>query len=214
MLLSSGDCDPFFARWLLGEAVKAAGQACSSATAIERVVVSPGWFVTWNQKISLSISLTVYKYISKSSWYRFPGNISAAGMVPCSWSVPWCSCCFSGNWQPTLGAASSAGNNSVWFLFVSRDNTPLMGCSRGEGASFVWQCGHGRWLIGHDKPRGQWGEKGDLQGLAACISHTTEKMYFKDVINFSALPWIYHSVMKKEDILIEVFPRMMWSPLY
>lgn len=56
---------------------------------------------------------------------------------------------------------------------------PLMGCGAGEGASFVWQCGHGRWLIGHDKPRGNGGEKGDLQGLEACIPHTTEKMYFK-----------------------------------
>lgn len=45
---------------------------------------------------------------------------------------------------------------------------PLMGCGAGEGASFVWQCGHGRWLIGHDKPRGQWGRKrrsAEISGL-------------------------------------------------
>lgn len=42
---------------------------------------------------------------------------------------------------------------------------PLMGCGAGEGASFVWQCRHGRWLIGHDKPRGQWGRKRRSAGI-------------------------------------------------
>lgn len=42
---------------------------------------------------------------------------------------------------------------------------PLMGCSEGERASFVWQCRHGRWLIGHDKPQGQWGRKRRSAGI-------------------------------------------------
>lgn len=41
----------------------------------------------------------------------------------------------------------------------------LMGFGGGEQAPFVWQCRHGRWLIGHDKPRGQWGRKRRSAGI-------------------------------------------------
>lgn len=145
MLLSSGDCDPFFARWLLGEAVKAAGQACSSATK-GQWLARAGLLPVIRKYLSLSLCV----YISKSALYGFPSNTGAAGMVPGSWSGPWCPRCFSGNWQPTLGAASSAGNNSVWFLFVSRDNSPADGLRRRRGgflcvAVRAWQMANWTW---------------------------------------------------------------------
>lgn len=55
---------------------------------------------------------------------------------------------------------------------------PLMGCVAGEGASFVCQCGHGRWLIGHDKARGQWGRKRRSAGIKRLVSPTLRKNVF------------------------------------
>jgi len=63
----------------------------------------------------------------------------------------------------------AAGDNGVC-LSVSQDNGLLLGCGE-ESGRFVWQGRHGRWLIGHDKPRGNEEEKGGLPGLSACISH-------------------------------------------
>lgn len=71
---------------------------------------------------SENIYLSLYMYISLSLYMYISQKVLCTGspVIPVllAWFLtpgadPGAPAAFSGNWQPTLGAASSAGNNSV-----------------------------------------------------------------------------------------------------
>lgn len=104
-------------------------------------------------------------------------------MVHDSRGVPWCSCCCNRNWQPRLEQHCQLETIVADSCLSAGTIAPLMGCGGGEPAPFVWQCRHGRWLIGHDKPRGQWGRKRRSAGIIGlclpCLKYINKEEYFK-----------------------------------